>query len=144
MCSISVYMFSSTCMGLTESVQWFMWEVRTASLNTEELADDGRRQQETWQVPLLSAKNRKWRLQFPQAHQHWTIEDCCLFWPASTEHVPSSNGHFNQEIAPCHKAHIISTGSWNMTAHCTPPEQLWDVMEHHYHVNMDPEPADQR
>ncbi len=26
-------------------------------------------------VPLLSAKNRKQRLQFTQAHQHWTIED---------------------------------------------------------------------
>ncbi len=28
----------------------------------------------TW-VPLLSAKNRKRRLQFAQAHQNWTIED---------------------------------------------------------------------
>ncbi len=27
-------------------------------------------------VPLLSAKNRKQRLQFTQAHQNWTIEDC--------------------------------------------------------------------
>ncbi len=27
------------------------------------------------QVPLLSAKNRKRRLQFAQAHQNWTIED---------------------------------------------------------------------
>ncbi len=27
------------------------------------------------QVPLLSAKNSKWRLQFAQAHQNWTIED---------------------------------------------------------------------
>ncbi len=27
------------------------------------------------QVPLLSAKNRKRRLQFTQAHQNWTIED---------------------------------------------------------------------
>ncbi len=26
-------------------------------------------------VPLLSAKNRKRRLQFTQAHQNWTIED---------------------------------------------------------------------
>jgi len=26
-------------------------------------------------VPLLSAKNRKQRLQFTQAHQNWTIED---------------------------------------------------------------------
>ncbi len=26
-------------------------------------------------VPLLSAKNRKRRLQFSQAHQNWTIED---------------------------------------------------------------------
>jgi len=27
-------------------------------------------------VPLLSAKNKKLRLQFTQDHQHWTIEDC--------------------------------------------------------------------
>ncbi len=27
-------------------------------------------------VPLLSDKNRKQRLQFTQAHQNWTIEDC--------------------------------------------------------------------
>ncbi len=27
------------------------------------------------QVPLLSAKNRKRRLQFTQVHQNWTIED---------------------------------------------------------------------
>ncbi len=27
------------------------------------------------QVPLFSAKNRKRRLQFAQAHQNWTIED---------------------------------------------------------------------
>ncbi len=26
-------------------------------------------------VPLLSAKNRKWRLHFTQAHQNWTIKD---------------------------------------------------------------------
>ncbi len=27
-------------------------------------------------VPLLSAKNRKLRLQWMQAHQNWTVEDC--------------------------------------------------------------------
>ncbi len=27
-------------------------------------------------VPLLSAKNRKRRIQFTQVHQNWTIEDC--------------------------------------------------------------------
>ncbi len=27
-------------------------------------------------VPLLSAKNRKRRIQFTQTHQNWTIEDC--------------------------------------------------------------------
>ncbi len=27
-------------------------------------------------VPLLSAENRKPRLQFTQTHQNWTIEDC--------------------------------------------------------------------
>ena len=27
-------------------------------------------------VPLISTKNRKMRLQFAQAHQNWTVEDC--------------------------------------------------------------------
>ncbi len=127
------------------------------------------------QVPLLSAKNRKRRLQFAQAHQNWTIEDwknvawsdesqfllrhwdgrvriwrkehenidpSCIFsmvqvaaggvmvWGISIEHrlnataylsivadhvhpfmttvYPSSNGYFQQDHAPCHKAQIIS------------------------------------
>ncbi len=135
-------------------------------------------------VPLLSAKNRKRRLQFAQAHQNLTIEDCknvawsdesrflmrhsdgrvriwrkehesmdpcCLFsmvqvagggvmvwgilsWhtlgPLPIEHRlnataylsivsdhvhpfmttvhPSSDGYFQQDNAPCHKAQIIS------------------------------------
>ncbi len=37
---------------------------------------DGLQQQKTTPVPLLSAKNRKRRIQFSQAHQSWTIEDC--------------------------------------------------------------------
>ncbi len=33
-------------------------------------------------VPILSAKNRKRRLQFTQDHQNWTIEDCKnIAWP---------------------------------------------------------------
>ncbi len=36
---------------------------------------DGLQQQKTTPVPLLSAKNRKRRLKFTQAHQNWTIED---------------------------------------------------------------------
>ncbi len=137
-------------------------------------------------VPLLSDKNRKRRLQFAQAHQNWTIEDCkniawsddesrfllrhsdgrvriwhieheimdpsCLVsmvqagggavmvwgifsWytlgplvpieprlnstsylsivadhvhPFMTTVYPSSDGFFQQDIAPCHKAQIIS------------------------------------
>ncbi len=31
-------------------------------------------------VPLLSAKNRKRRLQLAQALQNWTIEDCLVAW----------------------------------------------------------------
>ncbi len=36
----------------------------------------GYRSRRPHRVPLLSAKNRKRRLQFTQAHQNWTIEDC--------------------------------------------------------------------
>ncbi len=35
----------------------------------------GHSSRRTHRVPLLSAKNRKRRLQFTQAHQNWTIED---------------------------------------------------------------------
>ncbi len=37
---------------------------------------DGLKQQKTTPVPLLSDKNRTQRIQFTQAHQNWTIEDC--------------------------------------------------------------------
>ena len=43
--------------------------------NTSNLEADGLQQQKTMPVPLLSAKNRKLRLQFTQAHQNWTIEN---------------------------------------------------------------------
>ncbi len=78
-------------------------------------------------VPLLSAKNRKRRLQFTQAHQIRTIEDCKnVAWsdkshataylsivadhvhPFMTTVYQSSDGYFQQKNLPCHKAHIIS------------------------------------
>ncbi len=31
-------------------------------------------------VPLLSAKNRKWRLEFAQAHQNWKIDFENVTW----------------------------------------------------------------
>ncbi len=44
-------------------------------INTSNPEADGLQQQKTTRVPLLSAKNRKQRLQLTQAHQNWTIED---------------------------------------------------------------------
>ncbi len=52
--------------------------MQNASLNAQQSNPeaDGLQQQKTRErVPLLSAKNRKRRLQFAQAHQNWTIED---------------------------------------------------------------------
>ncbi len=47
---------------------------RIPSLNTQHVKPWSRwlQQQKTTRVPLLSAKNRKQRLQFAQAHQNWT------------------------------------------------------------------------
>ncbi len=77
---------------------------------------------------LLSAKNRKRRLQFTQVHQNWTIEDWknvawsdeswfllrhsdgrVRIWRKEHEGMdPSSDGYFQQDNAQCHKAQIIS------------------------------------
>ncbi len=45
---------------------------RTTRRTLKQMGYSSRR---THRVPLLSAKNRKQRLQFTQAHQNWTIED---------------------------------------------------------------------
>ncbi len=45
---------------------------RTTHRTLKQMGNSSRRPH---QVPLLSAKNRKRRLQFTQAHQNWTIED---------------------------------------------------------------------
>ncbi len=46
---------------------------RTTPQTLKQIGSSSRRPH---RVPLLSAKNRKRRLQFTQARQNWTIEDC--------------------------------------------------------------------
>ncbi len=48
-----------------------LWTYNTSNPGTDEL-----QQQKTSWMPLMSAENRKRRLQFAQAHQNWTKEDC--------------------------------------------------------------------
>ncbi|MDF4981198.1 transposase, partial [Vibrio parahaemolyticus] len=192
----------------------------------KQMGDSSRRPH---QVPLLSANNRKLRLQFTQAHQNWTIEDwknvawsdesgfllphsdgrvriwckqhesmdpSCLvstvqaggggvmvweifIWhtldplvptehylnttaylsivaervhPFMTTVYPSSDGYFQQDNAPCHKAHIISNCflehdneftvlQWPpQSPDLSPVEHLWDVVQREIHI-MDVQPT---
>ncbi len=54
-------------------------------------------------VPLLSAKNRKRRLQFTQAHQNWTIED----WKnvARSDESRFLLRHSDGRVRTCRKEH---------------------------------------
>ncbi|MDF4361740.1 hypothetical protein P3514_31165, partial [Vibrio parahaemolyticus] len=58
--------------GSNQGVQKSICEATTPCPTLKQMGYSSRRPH---QVPLLSANNRKLRLQFTQAHQNWTIED---------------------------------------------------------------------
>ena len=54
-------------------------------------------------MPLLSAKHRKWKLQFAQAHQNWTIEDWKnVAWSDESRFLPL---HSDGRVRIWHKEH---------------------------------------
>ncbi len=97
-------------------------------------------------VPLLSAKNRKWRLQFSQAHQNWTIEDCKnVAWSDESQFLlRHSDGNVriwckehekHGSILPC----LQGSGWWwwcngvgdSFLAHFWPLSTNWASFKHH-------------
>jgi len=65
-------------------------------------------------VPLLSAKNRKLRLQFTQAHQNWTIEDWRnVAWsdesPFLLPHLDGQVRIWHQQHESMDRFHLVST-----------------------------------
>ncbi len=112
-------------------------------------------------VPLLSAKNRKRRQQFAQAHQNWTLgslvpiehrSNATVYLSVVADHVhpfmttvyPSSNGYFQMDNASRHKAQIIS--DWFLehdnvhftqmasTVTRSQSNRVWDVVEREIHI----------
>lgn len=78
-----------------------------ASLNAQTMRQTGYCSRRPHRVPLVSAGNRKLRLQFAQVHPNWTIEDwkniprlmsfCCDIWMVGSTNMeastlPSING----------------------------------------------------
>ncbi len=65
------WLISNLCYQPIEQVYLIKWHCTTCR-TLKQMGYSSRRPN---RVPLLSAKNRKQRLQFAQAHQNWTIED---------------------------------------------------------------------
>ncbi len=83
---------------------------RTTHRTMKQMGSSSRRPH---QEPLLSAKNRKRRLQFTQAHQNWTIED----WKnvAWSDESRSSDGYSSRIMHHVTKLNSSQTGFLNMT-----------------------------
>ncbi len=92
-------------------------------------------------VPLLSAKNRKRRLQFAQAHQNWTIEDWRnVAWSDESRFMQrQSDGRIwrkvHESMEPSFLVSTVQAGGGGVgdifLAHFGPLSTNWALCKHH-------------
>ncbi len=98
---------------------------RTTRRTLKQMCSSSRRPH---RVPLLSAKNRKQRLQFTQTHQNWTIED----WKNVAQIISDWFLEHDNEFTLL---------KWTpQSPDLNPIEHLWDVVEREIYI-MDVQPT---
>ncbi len=80
-------------------------------------------------VPLLSAKNRKWRLEFAQAHQNWKIDFKNVTWSDESRFLLR---HLDGRVRIWHKEHeSMDPSSLVSTVQAGGAVMVWGVFSWH-------------